>query len=102
MANETNPTNEQTTTDAPKAKPKAKRTNGGKRYTVSALAIERAKAKNIPVDRAAKEIRGRLRSNWADVIKADPSILKVKSAHNDGNRWPAVNEKVRAIALGKK
>lgn len=90
------------TTNAPTEKPKAK-ARDTKRYTVGNLAVERAKKRNIDTSRAAKEIRGKLRANFDTVCKLDPSILKAKSAANDGNRWPAMNAKVREFILtGKK
>jgi hypothetical protein len=36
------------------------------------------------------------------VCKLDPSIRKAKDAANDGNRWPAMNEKVYAFVLSSK
>ena len=90
-------TSEQTNVEKPKRAP------NGKRYRVGQLAVERAKARNIDTSRAAKEIRGKLRANFDTVCKLDPSIKKAKSAANDGNRWPAMNEKVREFVLkGKK
>ena len=82
---------------------KPKRANGEKRMTVSQMAVERAKRKQIPPDRAAKEVRGLLRREFDHVTKLDPSIKRAKSAHNDGNRWPAMNAKVAAfVRTGKK
>lgn len=100
---EQNTTNvEQTTSDTPKAA-KPKRSANTKRYSVGQLAVERAKARGIDTSRAAKEIRGKLRANFDTVCKMDPTILKAKSAANDGNRWPAMNAKVREFVLkGKK
>lgn len=97
--NEQNTTNEQPKADAPKVK----RERNNKRYNVGQLAVERAKARGIDTSRAAKEIRGKLRANFDTVTKLDPSILKAKKAANDGNRWPAMNAKVREFVLkGKK
>ena len=99
---EQNTTTTEQTTDAPAKAPK---TNGRdtKKYTVSAMAIERAKRKNIDTSKAAKEIRSRLRANFDTIVKLDPSVSKVKSAPNDGNRWPAMNAKVREFIInGKK
>lgn len=90
--------------EQPKADtPKVKRNANGKRYTVGQLAVERAKARNIDTSRAAKEIRGKLRANFDTVTKLDPAIRKAKDSANDGNRWPAMNAKVRDFVLkGKK
>lgn len=77
----------------------AARTNDNKtdakRYSVSQLAVERAKAKNIDTSRAAKEIRSILRRDFGTIVGLDPTVAKAKSAPNDGNRWPAMNEAVR-------
>lgn len=82
---------------------KAKRSNANaKKYTVSQLAVERAKARGIDTNRAGKDIRGRLRANFDTVCKLDPSIRKAKDAANDGNRWPAMNAKVREFVLSSK
>jgi hypothetical protein len=64
------------------------------RLSVSQIAVKRAKVRNIDASRAAKEVRSRLRSNFDTVCKLDPTVSKVKSAANDGNRWPALNMKV--------
>lgn len=70
----------------------------GKDYSITDLAEMRAAARGIDVGRAAKEVRGRLRANFAQVVKLDPRIAKVKVRANDGNRWPVVNAKVAALA----
>lgn len=70
-------------------------------HTVASLAIARAKQRNIEVGKAAKEVRGILRANFADVVRIDPSILEVKSSANDGNRWPALNADVRDFVLDR-
>jgi hypothetical protein len=82
--------------------PKVKRTRKPKRYTVSQMAVARAKARGIDTSRAAKDVRGRLRANFDKVCKLDPSIRKAKDAANDGNRWPAMNEKVYQFVLSSK
>lgn len=68
-------------------------------YSVDDMAKIRANVRGIDVGRAAKDVRGRLRANFADVVKLDPNVAKVKSAANDGNRWPAMNGKVAALVL---
>jgi len=94
--------NTENTTDAP-APAKARTSSGEGRTSVAKMAIERAKRKNIPTDRAAKEVRGLLRREFDHVVKLDPTIKRAKSAHNDGNRWPAMNAKVAAfVRTGKK
>lgn len=70
-----------------------------KDYSVSEIAEMRATMRGIDSSRAAKEVRGKLRANFADIVKLDPRIAKVKTRANDGNRWPAVNGKVAAVAL---
>lgn len=91
-------------TKAATAKAAPKNTNGPKldpkkSYTVDDVAKMRAQMRGIDVSRAAKDVRGKLRANFAEVVKADPNVAKVKTAANDGNRWPAFNAKVAAIAL---
>lgn len=72
-------------------KPKRKRAEA---TTVGAIAQKRAKAKGIDVSRAAKEVRGRLRANFAQLEKAAPKLYgpkgSVKQKANDGNRWGAI------------
>lgn len=72
-------------------KPKATKTPKAKATTVklSSVYAKRAAKLNIDTTRAAKLVRSQLRSNFAKVIELDPSIAKVKSSANDGNRWPA-------------
>ena len=99
-----NANTENTTTDAQTApKPKRANASGEGRTTVAKMAIERSKRKQIPTDRAAKEVRGLLRREFDHVVKLDPTIKRAKTAHNDGNRWPAMNAKVAAfVRTGKK
>lgn len=56
---------------------------------LSAVYAKYATKRDIDTTRAAKLVRARLRSNFPKVIELDPSIAKVKSKANDGNRWPA-------------
>jgi len=73
-----------------------------KRYTVSELAVLYAKAHDTNTTDAAKRVRAKLRGHFGDVIKADPSVSKVKSAANDGNRWPSLNsDAVNAAKLSE-
>lgn len=62
--------------------------------TVGAIANVRAKQRAISAEKAAKEVRGILRANFDVITSIDPSILDVKVAHNDGNRWPAMHADV--------
>jgi len=101
MTDQQNANTENTPAAPPAEKPK--RANGEGRTSVSKMAVERAKRKGIPTDRAAKEVRGLLRREFDHVVKLDPTIKRAKSAHNDGNRWPAMNAKVAAfVRTGKK
>ncbi len=95
---------ENNTPDTPTTDAKPKRTRPKKEtFTVGDMAKIRAQKRGIDPYRAAKEVRGRLRANFAEVCKLDPSVSKVKSAANDGNRWPAMNAKVRDLIVnGKK
>jgi hypothetical protein len=68
-------------------------------YTISQLAEIVAAASGIDPVRAAKEVRGRARSRFPEIVKADPRISKVKTRANDGNRWPVVNGTAAAIIL---
>jgi len=70
-----------------------------KDYSVQEIAEIRASMRGIDVSRAAKEVRGKLRANFAEVVKLDPRVSKVKTRANDGNRWPSVNGRVAALAL---
>lgn len=62
--------------------------------TVGAIANVRAQQRAISADKAAKEVRGILRANFDVITSIDPTILDVKVAHNDGNRWPAMHADV--------
>ena len=74
-------------------KPARKRTKA-ETTTVGAIAQKRAKAKNIDVSRAAKEVRGRLRANFSALEKAAPKLYgpkgEVKKTANDGARWGVI------------
>jgi hypothetical protein len=70
-------------------------------HTVSHIAVERAAQRGISADKAAKEVRGILRANFDVITKLDPSILEAKSSHNDGVRWPALNDDVRTFVLDR-
>jgi len=100
MSNDT--TANTTTTNATTEKPKRKRAES---TTVSALAVKRAKQRNIDVSRAAKDVRGRLRANFSALEKAAPKLYgpkgSVKQSANDGNRWGAIPASV-ADTLFKK
>lgn len=101
MSDSTNDTN--TTPNTNDAPAKAKRTRKVREsFTVSDLARMRAKQRGIDESRAAKEVRGRLRANFAHVCKLDPSIARVKERANDGNRWPVLNRKVAEFILKSK
>ncbi len=73
-----------------------------KTFTVSQLAAMYAADRDIDTSRAGKMIRSKLRANFDTVCKLDPSVRKIKSNANDGNRWPAMNDDVRKLALGIK
>jgi len=66
----------------------------GSRVTVGEIAAVRATQRGITADKAAKEVRGLLRANFDVITTIDPSILEVKVAANDGNRWPAMDARV--------
>lgn len=87
--------NTEQNTNATTTEPKrAKRASKPERLTVSQIAVQRAKVRNIDTSRAAKEVRSRLRANFDTVCKLDPTVSKAKSAANDANRWPALNMRV--------
>jgi hypothetical protein len=99
MTDQITPTIEPTTNDDA---PKVKRTRSKREsFTIGDLANSRAKQRGISSDKAAKEVRGILRANFAVVTKLDPSITKVKERANDGNRWPALNTNVRDYVLDR-
>lgn len=81
---------------------KKARKSSAKRYTVKDLAAEVAKSKGIDTFTAGKIVRSRLRANFAEVVKRDPTVKKAKSAANDGNRWPSLNGKVRDLVINGK
>lgn len=66
---------------------KAPKTSSAK-VTLSSVYAAKAAKKNIDTTKAAKLIRSRARSNFAEVCKLDPGVAKVKKSANDGNRWP--------------
>jgi len=74
-----------------------------KTYSVDDLATIVAEDRKIDKARAAKYVRGQLRKvGFEELVKLDPNIGKYKSAANDGNRWPAVNGKVKDRILPKR
>jgi hypothetical protein len=92
-------TNDETNVETSKPKRARRATNAD--FTVGQIAVVRAKARGIDTARASKEVRGILRANFDAVCKLDPRIRKHKTHHNDGNRWPAMNAKVREYVLDK-
>ena len=68
------------------SKAAAKNTNT---VTLSSVYAKVAAKRSIDTTRAAKLVRSRLRSNFAKVCELDTNVAKVKSAANDGNRWPS-------------
>ena len=72
----------------------ARGTDALARVTVGEIASVRAAQRGITADKAAKEVRGLLRANFDVITAIDPSILEVKVAANDGNRWPAMDARV--------
>lgn len=76
---------EQNVTD----KPKSKRANA--RMDFTKIIAAHAKRRGIDTTRAGKEVRAKARREFDKLVKLDPSLAKVKSAANDGNRWPALN-----------
>lgn len=73
----------------PKVTDKPKRTNARMEFTK--IINAHAKKRGIDSTRAGKELRAKARREFATLCKLDPSLAKVKSAANDGNRWPALN-----------
>lgn len=63
---------------------------------LSAVYAKYASKRSIDTTRAAKQVRSRMRTNFAKVCDLDPNIAKVKGAANDGNRWP--DEVTKALA----
>lgn len=61
-----------------------------------------AKRRGIDTTRAGKEVRARARREFDALVKLDPSLGKVKSRANDGNRWPALNARATAHLLNRK
>lgn len=105
MSNDTNTVTTDAATDEKVTTAKVTRTRkqkSARTYTVSQLAAIVAERKGIDTSRAGKLVRSKLRANFDTVTKLDPSVKKVKTAANDGNRWPAMNANVRAMVLGEK
>lgn len=104
MTVDTNTTANVTTDNAdPKVTTKnkpAKRTNARTDFTK--LIAAHATKRKIDTTRAGKELRAKARREFDALAKADPSLLKAKSHANDGNRWPALNDKARDILLKPK
>lgn len=89
-------TSDSTVTDTPKAK----RTNARTDFTK--IIAKHATARKIDTTRAGKEVRAKARREFDKLCKLDPSLAKVKSAANDGNRWPALNAQATAHLLKRK
>jgi hypothetical protein len=79
----------------------ATKQNDAERVTVGTIANARAEQRAITADKAAKEVRGLLRANFDVITKLDPSILEVKAAANDGNRWPAMHPDVHEYVTSR-
>lgn len=58
--------------------------------SVKAIAERVAKAKGIPADKAAKLVRGRIRSNFDTIATKQhwPALVTQGKANKDGNRYP--------------
>lgn len=97
---EQNTTTAQTVDTNVTDKPKAKRTNARTDFTK--IIAAHAKRRGIDTSRAGKEVRAKARREFAALVKLDPSLAKVKSAANDGNRWPALNAQATAHILARK
>lgn len=80
------------------AKPARKRTKA-ERTEFKSIIRAHAKRRGIDDTAAGKEVRARARREFATLVKLDPALGKVKSAANDGNRWPALNAKAAAHIL---
>lgn len=70
-------------------KTKVKRANARTDFTK--IIAAHAKRRGIDTTRAGKELRAKARREFDKLVKLDPALGKVKSAANDGNRWPALN-----------
>jgi hypothetical protein len=91
------------TTDTNVTDAKVKRTRTkSERTDFTKIIAAHAKKRNIDTTRAGKEVRAKARREFAHLCKLDPSLAKVKSAANDGNRWPALNGKAREYLLTSK
>lgn len=77
-------------------KPKSERTE------FTRIIAAHAKRRSIDTTRAGKELRAKARREFDALVKLDPALGKVKSAANDGNRWPALNAKATAHLLARK
>jgi hypothetical protein len=82
-------------------KPKRTRTKS-ERTDFTKIIAAHAKRRNIDTTRAGKEVRAKARREFDKLCKLDPALAKVKSAANDGNRWPALNAQASAHLLAKK
>lgn len=72
----------------------APKKNTNTKLSVSAIAVQRAANTGTDPVRAGKEVRSRLRANFAKVLELQPEIANVKTAANDGNRWPELDQRV--------
>lgn len=102
MTTDTNVSTPSTNDDAGKKTTvrSTKRTNARTDFTK--LIAAHAKRREIDTTRAGKELRAKARREFDAIAKADPSLLKAKTHANDGNRWPALNDKARDLLLKPK
>lgn len=78
-------------TDANVTGTKRARNPKAERIDFTKIIAAHAKRRNIDTTRAGKEVRAKARREFDKLCKLDPALAKVKSAANDGNRWPALN-----------
>lgn len=90
MSDENTTANADTTDAGQKVTGKPKRTRA-ERTEFTRIIAAHARKRNIDTTRAGKELRAKARREFATLCKLDPALAKVKSAANDGNRWPALN-----------
>jgi hypothetical protein len=80
---------------------KTKTSRANARTDFTKIIAAHAKRRGIDTTRAGKEVRAKARREFDKLCKLDPSLTKVKSSANDGNRWPALNANATKHLLTK-
>jgi len=81
---------------------RSRKSKGSDLVTLSSVYAVKASRLNIDTTRAAKLVRGRMRSNFAKVCELSPNVKDHKQAANDRKPWPKqVTRDLAAFVLGE-